>query len=119
MPTGAFASVTVIGDRGARTLAVAGARGFTVTAQAVPEPSVTVTAELTSDAAAMRAESVWPELRDKLVMTPLLLAADLSAAADRARLTREGRKLRLDVSLSEAELLRLLEAVATFFGSAP
>ena len=42
---------------------------------------MTVTAELTSDADAMRAESVWPELRDKLAMTPLLQAADLSAAA--------------------------------------
>ena len=55
----------------------------------------------------MRAESVWPELRDRLATTPLVQAADLAAASTRARLTREGRTIRLDVAVTEAELLRL------------
>ena len=118
-PAGALVSVTVVGDRSASILGLAGSRALTVVAGTAAEPFVAVTAELTSDGDAMRAEGAWPELRDKLVATPLLQAADLVAAGTRARLTRDGHKLRVDVALTEAELLRLLQVVATYFGSTP
>jgi hypothetical protein len=107
----------VAGDRSVSISGLAGARAVTVAARAAPEPVVIVSAELTSDADAMRAESMWPELRDKLAATPLIRTADLAAAGDRARLTRDGRRLRVDVPVSEAELLRLIAAVATCFGA--
>jgi len=116
-PADTLVSLTVAGDRSVSISGLAGARAITVAARAAPEPSVTVSAELTSDADAMRAESLWPELRDKLAAAPLIQTADLVAAGNRARLTREGRRLRVDVPVSEAELLRLLAAVATCFGA--
>ena len=115
---GPIASVTVAGDRAASILGLTGARAFTVAAATVPEPVVSVTAHLASDADAMHAEGAWPELRDKLNTTSLMQAADLVPAFAGARLTRDGHDLRLDVPVTEAELLRLLQVVATSFGAA-
>ena len=117
VPAGEFASVTVAGDRSAG-IARAGRRAR-IHRWRPRRPRTGPDRDRRADQR-RRCGACGGRLagfRDKLVATPLLVAADSSAAGNRARLTREGRTIRIEVPVTEAELLRLLQAAATLLGS--
>jgi len=71
-------------------------------------PFVDVEAEFKTEEPARHWESEWPNLIGKLRANPIVLLSGFSPLLSRATLTREGRIIRLHVSATRDETLRLL-----------
>jgi hypothetical protein len=86
---------------------------LTAVVGADPEPYVDVTAEFTDEAQAIRWEVAWPTLQGKLRTNPYLVLGGFSSIVGRITSTREGATVRLHVTSTTDETVRLLQVVAT------
>jgi hypothetical protein len=80
-------------------------------------PALDVTAEFKSEAPAQQWEAQWPTMQRKLRTHPMLVLTGFSALITRAQLEREGRAVRLHLTVSHDETLRLLAMAAHFMSS--
>ena len=81
-----------------------------------PEPYVDVTVEFTDEAQAIRWEIAWPTLQRKLRTNPYLVLGGFSSIVGRITSTREGAVVRLRVTSTTDETVRLLQVAASALG---
>jgi hypothetical protein len=78
-----------------------------------PEPFLELTATFTSEADARRWEETWPGLQRKLRANPYVVLGGLSPLVARLTSTREGSAVRLRLTATPDETVRLLQLAAT------
>jgi hypothetical protein len=91
-------------------------RALTVVMGVEPEPYFEITAAFADEAAARRCEESWPTLQRKLRTNPYLVLGGLSSLAARITATREGGTVRLRLTSSTDEAVRVLLVAARAFG---
>jgi hypothetical protein len=87
-------------------------RALTVVLGAEPEPFIEITATFASEAEARRWEATWPLLKGKLRTNPYVVLGGLSPLVARLTSTRDGSAVRLRLTATEEETVRLLQAAA-------
>jgi hypothetical protein len=78
-----------------------------------PEPFLEITATFTREADARRWEETWPELQRKLRSNPYVVLGGLTPLVARLTSTREGNAVRLRLTATPDETVRLLQLAAT------
>jgi hypothetical protein len=78
-----------------------------------PEPFLEITATFTNEADARRWEETWPGLQRKLRANPYVVLGGLSPLVARLTSTREGSAVRLRLTATPDETVRLLQLAAT------
>ncbi|HSZ81941.1 MAG TPA: hypothetical protein VLA14_06655 [Polyangia bacterium] len=91
-------------------------RALTVVMGVAPEPYFEITAAFADEAAARRCEESWPTLQRRLRTNPYLVLGGLSSLAARITATREGGTVRLRLTSSTDEAVRVLLIAARAFG---
>jgi hypothetical protein len=91
-------------------------RALTVVLGVEPVPYFELTATFADEAAARRCEESWPTLQRKLRTNPYLVLGGLSSMAARIAATREGATVRLRLTSSTDEAVRVLLVAARAFG---
>ncbi|HEX4403438.1 MAG TPA: hypothetical protein VH560_01330 [Polyangia bacterium] len=91
-------------------------RALTVVLGVAPVPYFEITAAYADEAAARRCEESWPTLQRKLRTNPYLVLGGLSSLAARITATREGATVRLRLTSSTDEAVRVLQVAARAFG---
>ncbi|HTA19572.1 MAG TPA: hypothetical protein VK989_09780, partial [Polyangia bacterium] len=91
-------------------------RALTVVLGIEPVPYFEITATYADEAAARRCEESWPALQRKLRTNPYLVLGGLSSLAARISATREGSAVRLRLTSSTDEAVRVLQVAARAFG---
>jgi hypothetical protein len=81
-----------------------------------PEPYVELTAEFADEAAARGWETTWPVLQRKLRTNPYLVLGGFSAIVGRVTSAREGAVVRLRVTSTTEETVRLLQLAGSALG---
>ncbi len=77
-----------------------------------PEPFLEITATFAGEAEARRWEATWPVLQRKLRTNPYVVLGGLSPLVARLTSTREGSAVRLRLTATEEETVRLLQVAA-------
>jgi hypothetical protein len=77
-----------------------------------PEPFLEITATFPGEAEARRWEETWPVLQRKLRTNPYVVLGGLSPLVARLTSTREGSAVRLRLTATEEETVRLLQVAA-------
>ena len=78
-----------------------------------PEPFLEITATFADEAGARRWEATWPGLQRKLRTNPYVVLGGLAPLVARLTSTREGAAVRLRLTASEDETVRLLQLAAS------
>jgi hypothetical protein len=88
-------------------------RALVVVLGVEPEPFLEITATFPSEAEARRWEATFPLLKSKLRSNPYVVLGGLSPLVARLTSTREGSEVRLRVTATEEETVRLLQVAAS------
>jgi hypothetical protein len=78
-----------------------------------PEPFLEITATFPGEAEAQRWEAAWPVLQRKLRTSPYVVLGGLSPLVARLTSTRDGSTVRVRLTASEDETVRLLQIAAS------
>jgi hypothetical protein len=87
-------------------------RSLAVVLGVEPEPFIEITATFGSEAEARRWEATWPVLKGKLRTNPYVVLGGLSPLVARLTSTRDGSAVRLRLTATEEETVRLLQVAA-------
>jgi hypothetical protein len=87
-------------------------RALTVVLGVEPEPFLEITATFPGEVEARRWEATWPVLRAKLRTNPYVVLSGLSTLVARLTSTRDGSTVRLRLTATEEETVRLLQVAA-------
>jgi hypothetical protein len=87
-------------------------RALAVVLGVEPEPFLEITATFPSEVDARRWEATWPVLKSKLRANPYVVLGGLSPLVARLTSTREGSAVRLRLTATEEETVRLLQVAA-------
>ena len=79
-------------------------------------PSLDVTGTFKEESSALRWEAQWPAVQGKVLSNPWATLMGFSGLARRTSVVREGSTVRLHVSATEDEVLRLLMLASQFAG---
>jgi hypothetical protein len=88
-------------------------RALAVVLGVEPEPFLEITATFAGEAEARRWEARWPALKSKLRSNPYVVLGGLSPLVARLTSTREGSAVRLRLTATQEETVRLLQVAAT------
>jgi hypothetical protein len=87
-------------------------RALAVVLGVQPEPFLEITATFPSEVEARRWDETWPTLKGKLRTNPYVVLGGLSPLVGRVTSTREGSAVRLHLTATEEETVRLLQVAA-------
>jgi hypothetical protein len=88
-------------------------RALAVVLGVEPEPFIEITATFPGEAEARRWEETWPVLQRKLRTNPYVVLGGMSSLVARLVSTREGATVRVRLTASEEETVRLLQVAAS------
>ena len=88
-------------------------RALVVVLGVEPEPFLEITATFADEAEARRWEATFPALKSKLRTNPYVVLGGISPLVSRLTSTREGSEVRLRLTATEEETVRLLQLAAS------
>jgi hypothetical protein len=88
-------------------------RALSVVLGVEPEPFIEITATFVSEAAAGRWEQMWPVLQRRLRSNPYVVLGGLSPLVGRLTSERDGADVRVRLTASQEETVRLLQVAAS------
>lgn len=88
-------------------------RAITAVLGVEPEPFVELTATFADEAAARHWEETWPVLQRKLRTNPYVVLGGMSSLVSRLTSTREGATVKLRLTATQDETVRLLQVAAS------
>jgi hypothetical protein len=80
------------------------------------EPFLDLTADFASQAQARHWEAEWPNIRARLRGNPMIILGGFSALLGRVTLDRDGETVRVHLTATHDETLRLLGVALRFMG---